>query len=216
MRGYINEDLPPAELARQGELAAGLADSVRQLIRATVITDVGEDELAAARRLVDEAAAIVGRAQLDESFGVRFNTDGTRRNWGNAVEGIRNPIAPPVDLHHDDGLTWAEFELGPQYEGPPGLVHGGVVALVLDQVLGSAGDHAGSPGMTGTLTVRYRQGTKLGAVRAEARLDRVEGVKTFIRGQVSTADGVCAEAEGIFILPRWARGLPEKPQSVGD
>ena len=62
------------------------------------------------------------------------------------------------------------------YEGPPGLVHGGVVALLLDQILGGAADHAGVPGMTGTLTVRYRKGTRLGPVRVTARVDRVEGV----------------------------------------
>ena len=84
-------------------------------------------------------------------------------------------------------------------------MHGGVSALVLDQVLGEAAGAGGKPGMTGTLTLRYRRGTPLGDVRAEAHIDRVEGVKTFVVGHLADAEGVTVEAEGIFILPRWAR-----------
>jgi acyl-coenzyme A thioesterase PaaI-like protein len=42
------------------------------------------------------------------------------------------------------------------YEGPPGAVHGGIVAAYLDEVLGGAAARAtGKPSVTGELTVRY-------------------------------------------------------------
>ena len=42
------------------------------------------------------------------------------------------------------------------YEGPPGAVHGGIVAAYLDEVLGGAAASAtGKPSVTGELTVRY-------------------------------------------------------------
>ena len=59
--------------------------------------------------------------------------------------------------------------------------------------------------MTGTLTLRYRRGTPLGDLRAEAWIDRSEGIKTWAKGHVMDAEGVTVEAEGVFILPRWAR-----------
>ena len=59
--------------------------------------------------------------------------------------------------------------------------------------------------MTGTLTVRYRRPTPLGDLHGEAHIDRVEGVKTFVVGHLADAGGVTVEAEGVFILPRWAR-----------
>ncbi|WAC55641.1 PaaI family thioesterase [Gordonia sp. SL306] len=217
MSGYITEEIPAEELTRQIEQARELGDSVRGLVTATVVTDVGEDELAEARAHIDAATEILERSRIDSSFGLRFNSDGRLRNWGNAVEGIRNPLAPPVEFHAEADHVWAEFDLGPQYEGPPGLVHGGVIGLILDQVLGNAAVNAGSPGMTGTLTIRYRQGTVLGPIRVEGRLDRTEGHKSFASGTISTADGLCAEAEGIFIMPRWARGLDASRQlGVGD
>ena len=42
------------------------------------------------------------------------------------------------------------------YEGPPGAVHGGIVAAYLDEILGGAALRAtGRPSVTGELTVRY-------------------------------------------------------------
>jgi acyl-coenzyme A thioesterase PaaI-like protein len=42
------------------------------------------------------------------------------------------------------------------YEGPPGGVHGGIVAAYLDEILGGAALRAtGRPSVTGELTVRY-------------------------------------------------------------
>ena len=85
-------------------------------------------------------------------------------------------------------------------------MHGGICALVLDQLLGEVAS-AGltKPHFTGTITVRYLRGTPLGRVRAEAWVDRTDGVKTFARGTLADAEGVTVEADGIFIRPQWAR-----------
>ncbi|MGC4932163.1 PaaI family thioesterase [Gordonia sp. DT30] len=220
MSGYFLEDLGPDELRERTQVAQTLAAEVRALISATVLTEVEADAAAEAVRHIEAATEILRAVRLDEdSFGARFTRDGAKRTWGNAVIGTRNPVAPPVVLNHDGELTWSEFELGPAYEGPAGLVHGGILAAILDQILGSAADHSGHPGMTGTLTIRYRQGTKLGKVRAEAWLDRVEGVKSIAAGRIMTEEGITAEAEGIFILPRWARetdAAEKLRKSLGD
>jgi acyl-coenzyme A thioesterase PaaI-like protein len=119
-----------------------------------------------------------------------------------------------VPLHierSDEGRAWASFRLGAVYEGPPGMVHGGVSALLLDQLLGEAAAAGGAPGMTGTLTLRYRRPTPLGEVSGEAWIERVDGIKTIVRGELRNAEGeTSVEAEGIFILPRWAREAMEK------
>jgi acyl-coenzyme A thioesterase PaaI-like protein len=122
------------------------------------------------------------------------------------VVGIRNPVAPPLTIHHEDGRCWSEFSLGAAYEGPPGWVHGGICALVLDQILGEAASEGLTKAkFTGTISLKYLRGTPLGALRAEAFVERAEGIKTFARGQLSDADGVTVEAEGVFIMPTWAR-----------
>jgi hypothetical protein len=60
--------------------------------------------------------------------------------------------------------------------------------------------------MTGTLHLRYERHTPLGDCSGEAWIERVEGVKTIVKGELRRADGeTTVRAEGIFILPRWAR-----------
>ena len=80
------------------------------------------------------------------------------------------------------------------------------MSKVRDQVLGHAVGAAGRPGMTGTLTIVYRQGTPLGDLRVEAWVDREDGIKTWAKAHIIGPNGVTAEAEGVFILPRAFRG----------
>ena len=123
-------------------------------------------------------------------------------SWGNAVIGIRNALAPPVITGCDDtGRVSADFHLGAAYEGPPGHVHGGVSALILDHALGEAASPDGKPRFTGSITVRYLRATRLGPLHAEAAITRNDGVKTFCAGHISDAEGVTVEAEGVFITP---------------
>jgi acyl-coenzyme A thioesterase PaaI-like protein len=205
-------DLTPAEIAREREVYGGLTSSVRRLMEASMRTTVGPDEITGMTRSIDELSARLEKEMVPGSLGVTITSDGHARAHGNAVVGMRNPVAVPLRVTHDpSGRAAAEFHLGPLYEGPPGLVHGGVVALVLDQIFGEAAAAGGAPGMTGTLTIRYTRATPLGDCSAEAWTDRVEGLKTFVKGEMRDAKGrTTAEAEGVFILPRWAREAIEK------
>ncbi|MGH9090041.1 MAG: PaaI family thioesterase [Acidimicrobiales bacterium] len=121
------------------------------------------------------------------------------------VVGYHNPLAPPVDVwavRADDGaleLRGRAFYRYP-YEGPPTCVHGGVIAELFDELLGAMTILNGTPGMTGTLTVRYRRPTPLLApLDLEARITSVEGRKIFARGVVRHDGEPTAEAEGVFI-----------------
>ncbi|GAA1503679.1 PaaI family thioesterase [Nocardioides humi] len=183
-----------------------LAEAARELIDLCVMSDVDEDEVRAARADVEAAVARLRKVRRTQTLGQQHLTGGRRRPWGNPVIGLRNPIAPPLQVSTDpSGRAATEFHCGPAYEGPPGLVHGGVVSLLLDQLLGHAVGAAGRPGMTGTLTIVYRQGTPLGDLRAEAWIDREDGIKTWAKARMIGPDGVTAEAEGVFILPRAIR-----------
>jgi len=203
---YMYEELTDEEIAHEADTFGPLTASVRDLVEVTLATEVDGDDVRRALEHIEAAKTLLSKQTRPHPFGVRFNASGSKRAWGNAVVGLRNAIAPPVRINREpDGRVWADFELGMAYEGPAGLTHGGISALVLDQVLGEAAEHGSAPGMTATLTLRYRRPTPLGKLHAEARIDRVEGVKTFVVGHLAGPDGVCVEAEGIFILPRWAR-----------
>ena len=193
---------------RLAGLYGPLTDAVRELMDATIRTEADQDAITAARAAIQAATDALRSRQRDETQVVRHAVGGRPVVWSNAVIGLRNPIAPPLTIHHgEDGTQcWSDFTLSGAYEGPPGLVHGGVCALVLDHVLGEAASEGlTKPLFTGTLTVRFVRGTPLGRLRAEAAVERTEGVKSFVSGHLSDAEGITVEAEGIFIKPAWAR-----------
>ena len=181
-----------------------LAESIRRLIDLSIRTEADPATVAAAKAKIDSAADELKAAVRTGTFGVHVTPDGETVAWGNAVVGLRNPVAPPLVLHHEpDGLVWSEFTLGAAYEGPPEHAHGGVSALILDHVLGATAHKLGRPAYTGTLTLRYRRRTALGRpLRAEAHVERTEGVKTYSVGHIADEDGVTVEAEGVFIHPK--------------
>ena len=206
MAGYVRDDISDEEHERQRALYSPFTEAARDLVDAVIRTEVDDDEVRAVQAEIEALTARLRLKQLDGPYGVRFSAGGRGRPWGNPVVGLRNPASPPVEVERDaSGRAWSSFHLGAPFEGPPGLVHGGVSAMILDQMLGEAAGAGGKPGMTGTLTLRYHRGTPLGDLHAEAWIDRSEGIKTWAKGELRDADGVTVEAEGVFILPRWAR-----------
>jgi acyl-coenzyme A thioesterase PaaI-like protein len=206
MLDFTLENISADDMERRRAVYEPLAQSVRELIDATVRTQADAAVVAAAKSEIDSATARLRQKQLDGTFGVRYLASGERMAWGNAVIGIRNPIASPVVIQRDDsGKAWCDFHLGAAYEGPPGHVHGGIAALVLDHLLGEAASDGVNPRLTGTISLRYVRATRLGQLHAEATTTRIDGVKTFAAGHLADEEGVTVEAEGVFILPRWAR-----------
>jgi acyl-coenzyme A thioesterase PaaI-like protein len=199
------EVLSAAEADRVTALYAPLADAVRELVDATIRTEADDDVVATAQTAIE--AVTLSLRQRSRPVGVSYRVDDRPLPLGNAAIGVCNPIAPPIVVRHEgNGRCWSEFVLGSAYEGPPGRVHGGVSALVLDHMLGEAASEGLSRArFTGTITVKYLRGTPLGPLRCDAWVDRSEDIKVYARGTISDAKGVTVEAEGIFITPAWAR-----------
>ncbi|XP_020653931.3 acyl-coenzyme A thioesterase THEM4 [Pogona vitticeps] len=94
-------------------------------------------------------------------------------------------------------------QFGPYLEGPPGCAHGGSIATILDSVLGVLALCVVGRVMTANLNINYKSPVPLGpAVLVESKLDRTEGRKVFVTGEIRSHDGqtLHAEAEGLFIL----------------
>jgi acyl-coenzyme A thioesterase PaaI-like protein len=206
---YRRSTMTPEQAARYDEVFGALARSTRELLEAQLLTEVDLDVAREVAAEIDALTARLRKQARTEPIGIEVGADGRTRAHGNAVIGLRNPVAPPLHVQRTpDGKAWSTFHLGPQYEGPPGLVHGGVSALLLDQLCGEAAAAGGSPGMTGRLTLHYRRPTPLGELSGEAWIDHVEGYKTTVKGHLKDVEGnPTVEAEGLFILPRWAREL---------
>jgi len=204
--GFIHDEIPSEEVDRIEAAYGPLAEAVRQLVDATIRTTVPPEEADLALAEIEAVVKRLRAQQLPGPAGVRFNSEGRAWNWGNAVVGLRNAVAPPLDIVHvESGLAHASVTLGAAYEGPPGLVHGGVTALLLDHLMGETAAAAFTRvTFTGTLTMVYRRGTPLGPLRLDARIDREEGRKVWVVASIGDEEGPTVEAEGVFIIPKWA------------
>jgi acyl-coenzyme A thioesterase PaaI-like protein len=193
------------EVARQRRCYEPLTQSVRELIDATLRTEVDDDVVASARADIEAATEKLRSLELDGTLGIGLTPDGGSVAWGNVAIGTRNPLAPPLVVEHDGpGRAHLDVELGAAYEGAPGHLHGGYGALVLDHLLGTVAsyDRHDTMAATGTISFRYQRPTRLGHVHAEAEIQSIEGRKILIAGHLGDAEGVTVTADGVFITLR--------------
>ncbi|GLW99188.1 PaaI family thioesterase [Microtetraspora sp. NBRC 16547] len=158
------------------------------------------ERLNAVADYLDEHAPAVEERMVD-----MWRGEGVTRH--DPVTGPENAIAPPLQLTgKDDGSIEGVVVLGMPYQGPPGFVHGGVSALLLDHTLGVANAWGGPSGMTAELTLRYHRPTPLfEPLTVTGRQVAVDGCKIWTTGTISAGGEVCVSAEGLFIakhLPR--------------
>ena len=182
-----------------------LASAMRLVIERLVPSNAPVEELSrAAEALEGYAEALKSHPRLRDArlFGESANAGDVGAFFDQSpLIGLANPLAPPITIgRKDDRHAHASAVFGSAYEGPPGSVHGGFIAAAFDEVLGFVQSLSGSPGMTGTLIVRYRSPTPLHTpLLFEAELERVEGRKIFTTARLEANGVLCAEAEGIFI-----------------
>jgi acyl-coenzyme A thioesterase PaaI-like protein len=188
-----------------------LATAMRAVISHLVRSDAPEQELAAAADGLEryaERLAAHPRLERYEGFAEASPAGDVGAFFDQSpLIGLANPLAPPITIRPTgEKQAVGTVSFGPAYEGPPGCVHGGFVAAAFDEVLGFTQSLTGSPGFTGTLTVRYRRPTPLRTeLRFECEVTRVEGRKIFTEGRLLAGDELTAEAEGIFISVDRAR-----------
>jgi hypothetical protein len=193
------------------ETMRALGASVRGLMECICAIDGPKEELEWAIQEIDAITERLGSHFPDQdvrSFKAHIKHEAPENarlyRAGNPRDWDYNPVNPPMEIQLDDdgtlhGHTW----LGLQYEGPPNIVHGGIVAHLLDQMLGYANTANKIPGFTGTLTIRYVKPTPLFSdIHITAKPTGNEGRKIFAAGQLFANGELTAEAEGVFLRPQ--------------
>ncbi|MFI6093612.1 PaaI family thioesterase [Streptomyces sp. NPDC051218] len=195
-----------ADIAARRALTAELGATLRHLTDEAVCTEAPEPALASALEAARQVARVLQghRRPPDRLASLDNAVHGARIH--NPAAGPGNPIAPPLRVDRVDGdAVEAVVELGRAYEGPPGFAHGGVTALLLDEVLGRAVVEADRFGMTAGLTVHYRRPVPLRTpILLRASVSETRGRTTTVTGTVRTQDApgtVLVEATGLFVQP---------------
>ncbi|HYU38827.1 MAG TPA: PaaI family thioesterase [Acidimicrobiia bacterium] len=183
-----------------------LAQAIRHLIdTALTAEDASAEDLAAAADKTERLASdLHGRRDLgDRPSGIRQRAEMSHDDYlpRSPLVGEVSPLAPPIEYEYRDGRLIGRGTFHAAYEGPPGYVHGGWIALGFDEMLGMANIASGHPGMTGRLSVRYRRPTPLHRpVAFDAWTEEVDGRRIVTRGTLTVDGVVTAEAEGLFVI----------------
>jgi acyl-coenzyme A thioesterase PaaI-like protein len=100
----------------------------------------------------------------------------------------------------DGEIARAEIALDSRHAGSPNHAHGGVIAMLLDEVLGTVAMIHGIAAVTGTLEIKYRSPAFLGETyQLSARLLGSEGRRLQIVGDMTGPQGLVAEATGTWV-----------------
>ncbi|MCC7447656.1 MAG: PaaI family thioesterase [Anaerolineae bacterium] len=124
------------------------------------------------------------------------------------VCGVVNPVGLNLRFYNDGpNACRANVILGEQYQGYPGVAHGGIVATMLDEAMGRAA-MSGNPDrfmFTAKIEIRYRQHVPTNQPLAlTARIEKDKGRIATAVGEVRLLDGtVAAEAVATLMeIPR--------------
>ncbi|MGW1752232.1 PaaI family thioesterase [Streptomyces sp. NPDC002092] len=162
------------------------------------------------RTLVETAVTTVAPIPAVDEFpgGVRMYSP---------VTGHGSPLAPPMRVTREGDGVVGRCMLGIAHEGPPGYVHGGMSAMLLDELMGWACYAAESPAMTVSLEMRYHRPVPLQTpLRVHARVTGTEDRKIRVAGSISTEQDpsvALVTADAVFVSPDLGRARTLFPGS---
>lgn len=110
------------------------------------------------------------------------------------------------ETNESSPLVVAKVQFGNSLDGHPGIVHGGILALMLDDVMGFGFWALGVPmAVTANLNINYRQPVMAGSeVKLNVYLTGQEGRKLYWKTQMTSLDDkvIYNEATSIYVIPK--------------
>ncbi len=173
-----------ALLRRVTSLVLALEDEEPDVDR--LVADLRRAEEALAARVPPDAAPRVGAAAGGEG---RVYLDHARDI------GAFNPCFPEYDLAVDGDRAAGTVTFPVAYEGPPGIVHGGFLALFFDCAVQHHNCDVGVAGKTTSLTLRYRRPAPLLAPLAFTLERTAADGRIRSTGRLLAGDRLLCEAE---------------------
>lgn len=169
---------------------------------------------ALANRMRESAAHVESRPHLKIPEAMRHHN-----LTGGTLLGDDKIAVPPLSFIDSNPLNPSMLQisyLGPSLCGHPGIIHGGLLATLLDEGLARACFPAlpNKVGVTASLTINYKKPCPSNAyVVLRAETTKVEGRKAWVRGWIELLDEAggegerLVEAEALFIEPRGAANM---------
>ena len=196
---------PDSQEATYWQARQRLASATRVLNEKLVSADI-DPELAAA--LTEKIEGLT--AELSQAQQVTGLVDMAKRGQRGTIDdvmgelvsvgGRSHPCSPELRWQEASNRITGTVKFSQAFEGPPGHVHGGWVAGVLDHLMGMTHVRTGHPGMTGGLSVRYLKPTPLNQViEVSAQATELDDKRTEVKAEMRFGETTTATAEAIFV-----------------
>ena len=151
-----------ADFATRRQATENLAQSIRAFADAAAETAVEPDVLDGVRAQVVELTAQLRAAVHDGAYSglveppVDYSVPEAPMPL-NPIIGACNPTRPDVQLRYGDGEVVGTATFTRRFIGPPGFAHGGISAMLADQIVAVTGGTIGRKCVTKALHVRFRR-----------------------------------------------------------
>jgi acyl-coenzyme A thioesterase PaaI-like protein len=183
-----------------------LAVAVRALADVAAETAVDPDIVRDVAATVRDLTARLGAATDDDPFsGLRADPPDYERPHElmpiNPIIGICNPGRPDVRVHYEDGEVHGTAVFSKRFTGPPGYAHGGITAMLADQIVALTPGAAGVPrgGITKSLAIRFRRPVPVNEEVALWGVCEPAGDELEAHFTISTAEGVAVEGTAAIV-----------------
>jgi acyl-coenzyme A thioesterase PaaI-like protein len=115
--------------------------------------------------------------------------------------GPKNPIGLKLVFQEEGDKYITQFTPGPEHQGYDGIVHGGIISTLLDEVMARYPYAKGLNTVTGRLEIRFRQATRVGQnLTITGWVTKQRGTMLELAGEVTLADGtVLAEGKATVV-----------------
>ena len=186
---------PPDPTDRGGPDYGRFVEAVRTLQDHTRAADAPDAVITEAADLIEKVSALLAPYEADEWH----SPSGRRTDLPNRG----NIMSVPLDLHvTEDGRIGGTAQFRRYHLGRNGAVHGGVLGLLFDSVLGftAAKLTKSMYQRTAHLGIDYRKIVPIGKeLQVDAGIDRIDGRKIFVSGRLLDDGVVLTEGDALFV-----------------
>ncbi|KRD08723.1 thioesterase [Mycobacterium sp. Root265] len=186
---------PPDPTDRGGPDYGRFVEAVRTLQDHARAADAPDAVITEAADLIEKVSALLAPYEADEWH----SPSGRRMDLPNRG----NIMSVPVDLYVTaDGRIAGTAQFRRYHLGRNGAVHGGVLGLLFDSLLGftAAKLTKSMYQRTAHLGIDYRKIVPIGKeLQVDAGIDRIDGRKIFVSGRVLDDGVVLTEGDALFV-----------------
>ncbi len=95
----------------------------------------------------------------------------------------------------------AKTVIDEKFSGWSGIVHGGIISTLLDEIMAYAAFTAGGTGVTGEMTVRFKKPVPTGKeISVEGKIESQKGRIVYTSAQIIFDGEVMAESQGKMVM----------------